>query len=82
MNDDNFAVVIGFMVIGLIVLIFGIVLVVNRTTHHYDKINCHRFAVNTNRETKFVDYTFWRWDCLTPSGDGKWIPTDQLRDIN
>ena len=45
-----------------------------------DRNACTKFAEQSNRETKFVDYSFWYWDCLTPTKDGKWISTYNLRD--
>jgi hypothetical protein len=48
-------------------------------TLHYDEAACHSFAKQSNRTTKFVSYTYWHWDCLTPTSDGKWISVDNLR---
>lgn len=48
---------------------------------HFDRVACRSFAVNANRETKFVIYNFFSWDCLTPTGDGRWISTDNLREF-
>ncbi len=46
-----------------------------------DSGSCQQFGVNSNRETRFVRYNYFSWDCLTPSKDGKWISAYNLRDI-
>lgn len=78
---DSFAylmlVVAGCLIAFLAALMTGI----RYAQHYYDHKNCTAFSVNTGRETKFVDYTWWSWDCLTPTKDGKYIPIDQLRDL-
>lgn len=49
---------------------------------HYGRVNCEAFAQQTNRQTKFVIYnSFASGQCLTPTADGKWIPTDNLREF-
>lgn len=50
---------------------------------HYGRVNCQRYAQNTQRQVRFVNYTFWSWDCLTPnpSQPGTWIPIGQLRGV-
>ncbi len=47
---------------------------------HYAESACSSFSEQSGRETKFVDYTYFAWDCLTPGADGKWISVEQLRD--
>jgi hypothetical protein len=58
--------------------IFGLIISVGR---HYNRVECRTFAQTTNRETRFVLYSTFRWDCLTPDGNGKWIPTKNLREF-
>lgn len=81
----------GMLKIGwALTLIFGgialfIVVGVLTTTpisRHYDHLNCRKFGQNTGRVVKFVNYSYWSWECLTPSRDGRWIPTSQLRDVS
>ena len=49
---------------------------------HYGRIACESFSEQTGRQTKFVIYTtFDGGDCLTPTADGKWIPTRNLREF-
>jgi len=70
-------------------LLAGLLLVVCTTyvgtrmvDHHYTTITCSQFAAQTGRETKMADYTFWNYDCLTRTENGKWLPASQLREIN
>lgn len=77
--DDHFGWFLSlFIVVALGLFILGI----RQLSHHYDTTACNRFGEESNREVRLVDYSFWQWDCLTPSSDGKWIPTEQLRDID
>ncbi len=63
-----FILIVGFLVIGL--------------QRHYGRVTCDSFAAQTGRETKFVVYNFFATgDCLTPTADGKWIPTSNLREF-
>lgn len=70
-----------FIVIAFIGVLAALPFGARQLSHHYDAAGCHRFGTESSREVRFVDYTFWSWDCLTPTSDGKWIPTDQLRDF-
>lgn len=72
------AVVVG----GMALFMGGVLLTIRYVSHHYDTVRCDQWALATNRPTKFVDYHFWSWDCLTPDENGKWIPTDRVRDID
>lgn len=76
-----FAMIIGGIFIALVLFIGGLTTVGTRISKHYDEVNCHSFAKQANRETKFVTYSFWAWDCLTPTADGKWISTHNLREF-
>lgn len=87
MNGDGFfkildSVLAGIMfVLGLLAVIVAIVIAVRMPTHYFDVRDCRQFAETSNRETKFVHYTWMTWDCLTPAEDGRWIPVDQLREF-
>jgi hypothetical protein len=68
----------------IIITILIIILLIGgacRTGRYFDKRSCYSFGQQSGRETKFVDYTFFSWDCLTPTTDNKWISIDNLRDI-
>ena len=69
----------GVGALGL--LIFGIMALSISVGRHYNRAECHRFAQTTNRTTRFVIYTTFSWDCLTPDGHGRWIPTKNLREF-
>lgn len=59
----------------------GLVTVGTRISKHYDHINCTQFGEQSKRQVRFVTYSFWAWDCLTPTADGKWISTKNLREF-
>lgn len=67
---------------AIIVVVFVIAaLIVVPISRHYDAAACHSFGKQSDRTVRFVNYTYWKWDCLTPSSDGKWISTSMLRDL-
>lgn len=59
----------------LIVIVMGIV--------SWDKsqvrVSCQNFGTISNRETKYVQYTYLNYDCITPDNTGKWISVTMLR---
>jgi hypothetical protein len=64
------------------VLIVGLMLIIIPVSRHYGRVACHTFSEQTGRPTKFVIYTsFDTGDCLTPTANGKWIPTKNLREF-
>lgn len=75
-SDINFMLT---LLLGLVLTVIGIRAIdVNQTR----KV-CDRFSLESNRETKFANYTYWSYECLTPSSDGKtWISTNKLREVN
>ncbi len=75
------ATIVAVMTLGLIVIIGGVVLGARTVTKHYDHISCTQFGEQSNRKVRFVTYNFWNWDCLTPTADGKWISTKNLREF-
>ena len=79
--DSGFGFAAGFAVViaTAVFLVMGVVISIGR---HYDRQSCHRFEQTTQRPTRFVIYTTFAWDCLTPSGNGKWIPTTNLRQFS
>lgn len=50
-----------------------------RFQHHIDSAGCAKFTAATGHTVKFIDYTFWSWDCLVQTPNGKWIPLEGLR---
>lgn len=74
---------VGFMTVfvGAIIVLLAVLMVgIRYPVHHYDQIKCAVYATETGRPTKFVDYNFWDWGCLTPAANGKWISIDALYD--
>ena len=50
---------------------------------HYGRIGCRNYGQQSHRQTRFVVYTaFDGGNCLTPGSDGKWIPIENLREVN
>lgn len=43
--------------------------------------SCDRYADRTGRETRFVEFAYLSWACLTPAADGRWVSIDQLREV-
>jgi hypothetical protein len=66
---------------GVLALVALIVTIGMTTTYYVEKNQCHSFGQQSNREVKFVKYTLVTWDCLTPTADGKWISTSNLREF-
>ena len=73
-----------FTMQAIAIVVFGVVLLLVGTRfwdHSISEDSCEAFGVASGRKTEFVDYTFWSWDCLTPTADGKKISTKALRDV-
>ena len=79
--DHEFLTAFTAIAVGVTVVCFLIFVVIRNITVHYDRAACHSFSEQANRETKFVNYTYWAWDCLTPTADGKWISAENLREF-
>lgn len=73
-----------FMFLGILAvfaltaaIVFGSML----GSRHFARVSCRNFAATTERQTKFIFYNSFSWDCLTPTANGKWIPTSNLREF-
>lgn len=75
---SDWGVLLGVLLVGAAATA-AIVMAVVVFVAHLDRASCNAFADNSGRETRFVRYTYWTWDCLTPQADGRWIPVDALR---
>ena len=71
------AVLVGSILAFVVLIVIG----VRQFGHHYDVADCRQFALASERTTKFVDYTFMTWGCLTPTADGRWIDVSKLREV-
>ena len=70
-----------FLISGIIALIFVIMAPMITIGRHYNRVECQNFSKNSNREVRFVIYSTFSWDCITPTENGKWISTDNLREF-
>lgn len=77
----NFGWILGDLLSLCAIAVFGLMLLIVPISRHVDRNNCHKFATNTNRTTKFVEYNWFQWECLTNTSTGRWIPIDQLREF-
>lgn len=84
-KDDLSLVRIGWifaiMAMTVAVIMLGGGLLARQVGHHYSVLECHTWSSANGRQTKFVDYSTWSWDCLTPSGHGTWISTSNVNGI-
>lgn len=68
------------------IVVFGVVavMVIGALSFikHQTRIQCEGFSQTANRETRYVEYSYWSFDCLTPDKGDKWISTEMLRSIN
>ena len=70
----------GLAVAALFAVLVPTVTLIDR---HYSKATCDGYAAQANRQTRWVSYTFFTYECLTRIDEhGEWISTDQLRDVN
>lgn len=80
MDDDWFTVLASLFSIVLLIVVIG--LPGRQIAHHLDVNNCRTFHSQTGYETKFVDYHFLKWDCMAKTQTGKWVSSDNIREID
>lgn len=82
MSDDTKVVVyvLTTIVVAVALIVGSLSLGARFVSHHYDVKRCDRWGQETGRETRFADYHFWSWQCLTRSQDGRWVPIDKVWD--
>ena len=73
--------VIVFIVSIFVTGFAGLILGGNALSKHFTKVNCVAFQRETGRETRYAEYNYWNFDCLAKTSDGKWLPTDRLREV-
>lgn len=56
---------------------FGCVSAVITIGPAHDSRACERAGVQLEREVRFVHYSSFSWDCITPSPDG-WVSLDRV----
>lgn len=73
--------IVALVMFCLSIFVYECVLVGNAIDRRSGHNLCTRYAIEQNRETKFVNYTHWSRACLTRASDGRWINIDNLRDV-
>lgn len=73
-NERGDAEIVGMAVVVILILVGGFWMYTS-----YRKAACSTFSRESHRETKFVDYGFGNYDCLTLDNNGTWISTYSLR---
>jgi hypothetical protein len=64
---------LGLPLVGLLFMFFV------PLGRNFSEDNCKDYAVESNFETKFVDYSYFSWDCLAKTDDGKWVPKSNIQ---
>jgi hypothetical protein len=76
-TDSVFGVIVATL--AIIVLVFSVTFVIIRQIdHHIVSSNCPKQAVAYNRETKFVDYSYFSYECLVKSNNGTFVNINNL----
>jgi hypothetical protein len=70
------------LVLVIVALLLAVMLPIRQLIHHYDIADCRNFASQSGYETKFAQYTWWTWDCLAETDNGKWVSKDNLHGVN
>ncbi len=67
--------------VGVVILIaVGVAMLSAKLSKSALESECLVFSVESGRVTKMVEYGYGQYDCLTPTEDGKWISTANLRE--
>lgn len=74
MEYDDLKIILGF-----ILMVCLIAVGLRTMSHTYMMRACNVFAKESNRQVKFIDYSYWGSDCLTLQENGQWISTFNLR---
>lgn len=78
--DELLGITVGVSI--FLVVVLGVPLLVgNAVSKHFTMSNCEGFARETQRETRYAEYNYWNYECLAKTTDGKWLPSDQLREL-
>ena len=64
----------------ILVSILGVAVGLVRLGQLFDANECVAYAAETGRETRYARLSVLSGQCLTRSGDGRWLPVSQLRD--
>lgn len=83
MWDDlcDIAIPIIFVVASILLMAFiigAILLGIRQVDHRFTVANCPKRAQAYNRETKFVEYNFWSYECLVKAKDGTYVNVNKM----
>jgi hypothetical protein len=70
-------IVVTFLIGGVILFGGGSFIIVGYAGSLESK-SCPKRGIALERETRFVRYNHWDWDCLVQSTNGKWIPLTEV----
>ena len=73
---------IAKILLGNLIVIILVVVGVNLWMQSQAEKSCKVFGEVSNRETKYVEYTWWNFSCITPDSNGKWIDISFIRDVS
>lgn len=77
MYNEDFKWLAGIL-IG-IVLLFVLIIGWDK---NQTRISCQNFGEISKRETKYVEYTYWNYACITPDKNGQWLDTKNIISID
>lgn len=73
----------GWLVLlAVVTLIVAVFAAIGFAVYYAEKYECAGWERATGRDTVFIKTTPVSWDCFTPSGDGKLIPIDRVRELD
>jgi hypothetical protein len=75
---EHAAVFIFAIVLGFASIFAGAMLTVNAIQRQQTVASCRAWGEQNNRPTRFASYTWWTYECITPDGHGRWVPTTQI----
>lgn len=73
--------IIAIVVGGLFTFIAVVFTVAVTASYYSGRSSCNRFSNNTHRLTEYRRAGPLSWECYTPSGHGRWVPTSALREF-
>lgn len=80
-NMEGWGIVSGILG-GFLALGGALFLILVPVTYHFDSVECDKFEQQTTYETKMVRYYWTGWTCMAKLENDRWLPKDQLRDID
>lgn len=72
----------GIAFAGVLAMAAIIFLPIRAFQHNLDTRDCAGFSQASGYATKFVDYTFFSWDCFIQTDSGNWMPLSVVREVH